>query len=367
MSGGVDSSVAAALLVEQGYDVVGMMLRLWSEPGDGGGSIANRCCSPKQMADARHVAHQLGIPFYVLDVQDYFRQTVVQFFIDQHTLGHTPNPCIECNRRVRFSHLLDHALALNAQYLATGHYARVHDSGRGFRLLAGIDTNKDQSYVLHVLGQRHLSHTLFPIGTYTKKEVRQMARRFNLPVDGKHESQDLCFLSDGDHHRFLQEHNANITGPGPILDKSGRQLGQHDGLPFYTIGQRKGLGITTPERIYVIHKDISSNALVVGGRESLGRRGLLAQNVNWVSGVSPQRPIEAQVKIRYKAEAVSAVVTPRDGAQADVCFDKPVFGITSGQGAVFYDGDVCLGGGIIFEDQLNDPAFNEDVPREGKR
>jgi tRNA-specific 2-thiouridylase len=359
MSGGVDSSVAAALLVEQGYDVVGMMMRLWSEPGPGAAAPANRCCTPDQMADARRVADRLRIPFYVLDVQAHFRQTIVQFFIDEHLAGRTPNPCIECNRQIRFTYLLEQALALGASHLATGHYARIRRTSDGYRLLRGRDEAKDQSYVLHVLDQRALAHALFPVGEYTKDEVRDLARRFNLPVAGKQDSQDLCFLSDGDYRRFLREHEARAVQPGLIVDQDGRELGRHEGLSFYTIGQRKGLGLAGGEPLYVLRKDAGRNALVVGPREALGRFELLAERVNWVSGRAPEGAIEAEVKIRYKAAALPALVTPLGADRAAVRFAGPVFGVTAGQGAVFYDGEECLGGGLIAE---GEPSIAELIP-----
>jgi tRNA-specific 2-thiouridylase len=347
MSGGVDSSVSAALLVEQGYEVLGMMMRLWSEPGRGPAAPMNRCCTPDQMADARRVADKLEIPFYVVDIQDYFRKTIVQFFIDEHTAGRTPNPCIECNREIRFHYLLERALALDADYLATGHYARVRQTETGYELFKAVDPSKDQSYVLHVLDQKALSQVLFPIGEYKKETVREMARQFNLPVAQKSESMDLCFLGDGDYRRFLNEYAPEASQPGPILNQAGEELGRHDGLPNYTIGQRKGLGIAAVEPLFVIEKDVTRNAVIVGSRAETNQSQLLAKQVNWTIGERPSGPIEAQVKIRYKAKAVSAVVTPREDNMATVTFNEPVFGITAGQGAVFYDGDVVLGGGII--------------------
>ena len=347
MSGGVDSSVTAALLVEQGYEVIGMMMRLWSEPSCNGSTAVNRCCTPDQMADARRIAKQLDIPFYVIDTQDHFRQTIVQHFIDEHAAGRTPNPCIACNREIRFTFLLDHARALDADYLATGHYARVHHSSDGYKLLKGKDNHKDQSYVLHVLTQEKLAHVLFPIGEYTKPEVRELARRFDLPVASKSDSQDLCFLGDGDYRRFLQEYSEQPFPAGPILDTNGQELGQHDGLPSYTIGQRKGLGISAPQPMFVLEKDINLNAIIVGTREQAGQQALIANQVNWLSGQAPAGPIHAGVKIRYKAKAVGAMVTDLGNGRCQVTFDEPVFGITAGQGAVFYDGDECLGGGII--------------------
>jgi len=355
MSGGVDSSVAAALLVEQGYEVVGMMMRLWSEPDDGSATpITNRCCTPDQMADARRVADLLDIPFYVLDVQDHFRQTIVQFFIDQHDLGRTPNPCIECNRQIRFGYLLNHALALDARYLATGHYARIQQVAGVFQLLQGLDETKDQSYVLHVLGQQQLAHSLFPIGDYTKVEVRQLAQKFDLPVASKDESHDLCFLRDGDYRRFLREHDAQVVNPGPIRDRTGQGLGRHKGLSFYTIGQRKGLGISAPEPLFVLSKDFMHNALIVGTRQQMGQRELAARNVNWISGQAPDLSSRFQIKIRYRARPVGATLVGIFGDQVKVQFDEPVIGVTPGQGAVFYADKLCLGGGIITDihDQL---------------
>jgi tRNA-specific 2-thiouridylase len=347
MSGGVDSSVAAALLVEQGYEVIGMMMRLWSEPGNGLETLGNRCCTPDQMADARRVADHLGIPFYVIDVRQHFRQAIVQFFLDEHEAGRTPNPCVECNRQIRFTYLLDRALALGADFLATGHYARIERGPGGYELLQSVDDSKDQSYVLYTLSQEKLAHVLFPIGGYTKDEVRELARKFGLPVAGKRESQDLCFLKDGDYRRFLRDYSLQVFIPGPILDEAGGEVGRHEGLANYTIGQRKGLGITAAEPLFVLGKDAGRNALIVGSRESLGQRELEATGVSWIAGSSPGAPVTAQVKIRCKATPVGANVTPLAEGRAAITFDEPVFGVTPGQAAVFYDGAVCLGGGLI--------------------
>lgn len=349
MSGGVDSSVAAALLVEQGYQVIGMMMRLWAE--DGGAASCdthNRCCTPDQMRDARRIADQLGIPFYVLDTQTVFRQQVVQAFIDGYTAGETPNPCLTCNRQIRFTHLLNHALVLEAQYLATGHYARVRPAPDGtVELHKGLDDHKDQSYVLSVLRQDQLRHAMFPVGEYTKPQVRELAARFGLPVASKHDSQDLCFLSDGDYRRFLREHAAHAATPGPIVTRQGQVLGEHTGLPDYTIGQRKGLGISYPEPLYVLGKDPLANTLIVGTSAELGQDQLTASGVNWISGQPPAGRIQAEVKIRYKAQPVRAEVAPLEGGRAHVQFEAPLRDIAPGQGAVFYRGSQCLGGGRI--------------------
>jgi tRNA-uridine 2-sulfurtransferase len=347
MSGGVDSSVAAALLVEQGYDVVGMMMRLWSEETVAGGAH-NRCCTPDQMADARRIAARLGIPFYVLDTKEVFRNTIVDFFIDQHRQGVTPNPCLECNRHIRFSFLQQNALALDAEYLATGHYARVARGDDGvYNLRKGLDDHKDQSYVLSVLGQEQLAHALFPVGEYSKPEVRQIAERFGLPTASKKDSQDLCFIGDNNYRRFLTDYAPDVMTSGPIVRKNGEILGQHNGLVNYTIGQRKGLNVTSQEPLYVIGTNPQQNTVIVGTVDELGQSTLTAKRVNWVSGVAPAEPFQAQVKIRYKANPADAWVEPLPDSRMVVRFDQPLHGITPGQGAVVYNGDQVLGGGII--------------------
>ena len=347
MSGGVDSSVAAALLVEQGYDVLGMMMRLWSEETVAGGAH-NRCCTPDQMADARRIAAQLGIPFYVLDTKDVFRNTIVEFFVDQHRQGVTPNPCMECNRQIRFRYLLQNALALDAQYLATGHYAQVSQATDGrYQLKKSADAHKDQSYVLSVLGQEQLSHALFPVGGYTKPEVRQIAARFGLPTASKQDSQDLCFIGDNNYRRFLTDHAPEVMVSGPIVRKNGEVVGEHGGLVNYTIGQRKGLGLSSHDPLYVIGINPQQNVLVVGTADELGQSSLTAKRVNWVSDVIPTEPFRAEVKIRYKAIPVPALVEPLPDSRMAITFDGSLRDITPGQAAVVYDGDTVLGGGVI--------------------
>jgi tRNA-specific 2-thiouridylase len=347
MSGGVDSSVAAALLVEQGYDVIGMMMRLWSEETMAGGAH-NRCCTPDQMADARRIADKLGIPFYVLDTKEVFRTKIVEFFIDQHRQGVTPNPCLECNRHIRFDWLLKNALALDANYLATGHYARIdRDASGRYRLKKGVDDHKDQSYVLSVMGQEQLRHTMFPVGDFPKTEVRKIAEKFGLPTASKKDSQDLCFLGDGDYRRFLRAYAPDAMNAGPIVRKNGEVIGQHEGLANYTIGQRKGLGIFASEPLYVLGTNPAQNVLVVGTADELGQSSLTAKRVNWISGDIPTEPFYAEVKIRYKAKPVVGLIQPIGADRFSVQFDIPLRDITPGQGAVLYDSDVCLGGGII--------------------
>jgi tRNA-specific 2-thiouridylase len=347
MSGGVDSSVAAALLVEAGYDVVGIMMRLWSDTIETAAPAVNRCCTPDQMADARRVADHLNIPFYVLDAQSQFREAIVQPFLGDHEHGRTPNPCIACNRQIRFGFLLQHAQALGAQFLATGHYARKRESSGSYQLLKGLDPAKDQSYVLYTLNQRKLAHVLFPVGEYEKIEVREIAHKFDLPVATKHDSQDLCFVVDGDNKGFLQRYAGNGLVPGPIVDQSGSELGQHDGLALYTIGQRKGLGISAGEPLYILRKEFSANSIVVGPREALQKNHLRVRDLNWISGSAVSAGRQLQVKIRYKTRAVNGHFITDDAGGATVKLSEPVSGVTPGQGAVFYDGDVCLGGGII--------------------
>jgi tRNA-specific 2-thiouridylase len=289
MSGGVDSSVAAALLKQQGYDVIGMMLRLWSEPGK---EESNRCCTPDSMAQARRVAGILDIPFYVIDAKDIFKKTVVQYFLDGYARGETPNPCLMCNRQIRWTFLLNHALALGAEFMATGHYVRVQTAEDGKRnLLRAVDHSKDQSYVLHVLKQDQLAHALFPVGEFPKPEIRRLAADFGLPTASRADSQDLCFLAGDDYRNFLQRNAAEMLKPGEIVTTDGRSIGQHNGLANYTIGQRKGLNVASPVPLYVITKQPTPfddaqgrrNTLVVGTLDELGFTELTARDVNWVS------------------------------------------------------------------------------------
>ncbi len=344
MSGGVDSSVAAVLLTEQGYKVIGLMLQLWSEPGDG---TDNRCCTPDAVDSARRVADSLGIPFYLFNVKVPFRTHVVDYFVREYAAGRTPNPCLMCNRHIRFDLLLRRTLALDARYLATGHYVRLRQANDHYYLLKGMDVRKDQSYVLYMLNQKVLRHVLFPLGDYTKEQVREIARQRGLPVADRPESQDLCFLADGNYRRFLREKAPAAVRPGPIVDLSGQVIGQHKGLPFYTIGQRRGLGIAAPKALYVMGIDAARNALVVATAAELGRNELTASQVSYVSGEIPAEPTRVTAKIRYKAREAPALLTPLPGNRAALCFDEPLRDITPGQGAVFYQGDELVGGGII--------------------
>ena len=345
MSGGVDSSVAAALLKQQGYEVTGMMLRLWSEAGR---EESNRCCTPDSMAQARRVAAILDIPFYAVDVKAQFYSTVVQSFLDGYAQGLTPNPCLICNRQIKWGFLLEHARALGADFLASGHYARkrMTQDGRA-QLLRAEDHAKDQSYVLHVLTQERLGQALFPVGAYSKPEIRELARNFNLPTASRAESQDLCFLAGEDYRDFLRRNAPEIAQPGPILDRAGKTLGEHQGLAYYTIGQRKGLGIPSSVPLYVLAKEAATNTLVVGVEAELGARALTVSDVNWIAGQAPAEALRLQVKTRYTAREAWALVTPLEGGRVEVLFEQPQRDLTPGQAAVFYDGEIVLGGGLI--------------------
>jgi tRNA-specific 2-thiouridylase len=346
MSGGVDSSVAAILLKQQGYDVIGMMLRLWSEPGK---EDSNRCCTPDSMALARRVAARLDIPFYVIDAKEIFRQTVVNYFLEGYARGVTPNPCLMCNRHIRWEFLLNHALAMGAEYMATGHYARIQkDLDGSIKLIRAVDRTKDQSYILHVLTQEKLAKALFPVGDFPKSEIRRIASEHNLPVATRHDSQDLCFLAGDDYRDFLKRNSPETLDPGDIVDQTGQVIGRHTGLPNYTIGQRKGLGVSSPIPLYVLSKDAGNNRLIVGKEDELGTRELIADNVNWTDGFPGMDPFRAQVNCRYTARESSAEVFPLDdGLKVRVAFDSIQRDITPGQAAVFYNDDIVVGGGII--------------------
>lgn len=345
MSGGVDSSVAAALLAEQGYPLIGLMLRLWSEPGC---EDNNRCCTPDAMVQARQVAAVLGIPFYVVDSREVFYSRIVKMFIEGHRMGVTPNPCLACNQLIRWGFLLEYAEALGAEYLATGHYARLQKKIDGkVELLRGIDVGKDQSYVLSRLNQAQLSRTILPLGTLKKEYVRDYARRIGLPVAERKDSQDLCFLGGADYRDFLKRNAPDLLQPGPILNRRGEQLGTHEGLAFFTIGQRRGLGIDSGEPMFVLEKDLSQNALVVGRENELGRHELVACQVNWINGSAPGKLFRGQVKIRYKANSVDATISLINKSRVYIRFDVALRDITPGQIAAIYDGDRVIGSGVI--------------------
>ena len=301
-----------------------------------------------ELADARRVANVLGIPFYVRDYKDVFKSTVVDFFIEGYSRGVTPNPCVVCNRDIRFDRLLKEGLSLGGDYLATGHYARVRRAEAGsYQLLKGIDESKDQSYMLYTMTQERLARILLPVGEHSKSDIRQIAQDKALPVFNRPDSQDLCFLGAGDYREFLQRHAPEVVQPGPIVDSQGQVVGEHQGLAFYTIGQRKGLGLAAPQPLYVIHKDIEGNRLIIGPAEALGQQELSAHQTSYIGGAPPAQPLQVEVKIRYKAKPVTATLTPLPGARAHLALQTPLRDITPGQAVVFYQDEQTLGGGII--------------------
>lgn len=347
MSGGVDSSVAALLLKEQGYDVVGITLRLW--PKELCGSHNERsCCSLESIEDARAVANQLGIPYYVLNAEDDFSRDVIDYFCAEYSKGRTPNPCIACNQKIKFGTLLAKAKSLGADYIATGHYAQVdYDPKSGcYFIKEGKDKTKDQSYVLFNLSQEQLKNTLLPLGEYAKSEVREIARSNYLRVSEKPDSQEICFVLNGDYRDFIKEKIGSIT-PGKIVDAEGRNLGEHKGVAFYTVGQRKGLGIATGRPLYVIQIDAEKNSIILGDGEDVKRRELFASGVSWMAISGIDEYVRAQAKIRYNHKKANCQIIPLFEDKVKAIFDEPQHAITPGQAVVFYLGEKVLGGGWI--------------------
>lgn len=343
MSGGVDSSAAAVLLRQQGYSCDGAMLRLYN------GEVEGTCCSADDAADARSVAYGLGMKFYVLNETERFARDVMDRFVAEYCAGRTPNPCIDCNRCLKFGALLERALLLGYDYLATGHYARVKlDEASGkYRLLRGRDRSKDQSYVLYQLSQHQLAHLLLPVGEYDKPSIRRSARQAGLINADKSDSQDICFVPDGDYTRFLREYGGVKMIPGDFVDRAGHVLGRHKGLPCYTTGQRKGLGVSAGKHVYVLRKNTQDNTILLGGNEELFTSVLTADRVNWISGDPPTSPLRATAKTRYSQTEAAATVHPLPDGRIRVEFDVPQRAITAGQAVVLYDGEQVLGGGTI--------------------
>lgn len=343
MSGGVDSSAAAVLLRQQGYCCDGAMLRLYN------GEVEGTCCSADDAADARSVAYGLGMKFYVFNETERFARDVMDRFVAEYCAGRTPNPCIDCNRCLKFGALLERALLLGYDYLATGHYARVKlDEASGkYRLLRGRDRSKDQSYVLYQLSQHQLAHLLLPVGEYDKPSIRRSARQAGLINADKSDSQDICFVPDGDYTRFLQEYGGVKMIPGDFVDRAGHVLGRHKGLPCYTTGQRKGLGVSAGKHVYVLRKNAQDNTILLGDNEELFTSVLTADRVNWISGETPASPLRVTAKTRYSQTEAAATVHPLPDGRIRVEFDVPQRAITAGQAVVLYDGEQVLGGGTI--------------------
>lgn len=351
MSGGVDSSVTAALLKEEGYQVIGATMQIW--PSNELADEVDRfggCCGLDAVLEAKRVAHRLAIPHYVMNFRNLFAQKVIANFCREYSLGRTPNPCIRCNEHIKFDALLSRAKGLDADFVATGHYARIERDGVNGRYLLrkGVDRGKDQSYVLYMMSQNQLRHALMPLGGFTKERVRQIARELGLPVADKAESQEICFIPDGDYTGFLKEYVPQGAKPGPILDREGNTLGEHRGILFYTIGQRKGLGISAREPLYVVAIDRGRNAIIVGSKREVYADELIAADLNWIAMESLRHPIELKAKIRYRHREADAVITSLSrGDGAHVKFKQPQMAITPGQAVVFYHKDTVVGGGTI--------------------
>ena len=348
MSGGVDSSVAAVLLQQAGYQLSGVNLRMFHNE-DLGESPSRTCCSLSDAEDAALVARRLGFPFYVFDFAQTFRDTVIRNFIEEYQQGRTPNPCAECNRSVKFGALLQRVRTLGGDYMATGHYARVErdeTSGR-YLLKRGKDRSKDQSYFLYMLTQEELAHTLFPLGGMEKSEVRQIAKAHGLVNAKKRDSQDICFVPDGKYADFIERTTGQPSEPGTFVDQEGRVLGQHKGIIRYTKGQHKGLGLSTEQPLYVLEKDVASNAIRLGPDSALWSRTLTAERMNWISVPELAEPMAVTVKTRYTQREAAAMAEPLAGGCIRVTFEEPQRAITAGQAVVLYDGDTVVGGGTI--------------------
>jgi tRNA-specific 2-thiouridylase len=344
MSGGVDSSVAAALMLDQGYDVVGVTLKQW-EGVDGQMPLAG-CCTVSDAEDARRVAAQLDVPYYVLDYVDEFTTRVVDHFGEMYAAGKTPNPCIECNRRVRFSVLLERTAALGCDVLVTGHHARIRHDDDGYHLIRAVDGTKDQSYVLHMLGQEDLARVRLPVGEMTKAHVRDYAAGMGLRTAAKPDSQDLCFVGDGSYRDFIRARFPDAARPGPLVLSDGTELAQHEGMVDFTIGQRKGLGVALGEPRYVVDIDAPTATVTLGTKEELLAAGCIVDGVSFVAGTAPSDQ-RVTVKIRYRSPAVPATLTAAGEGTWRVAFDRPQYAVAPGQAAVFYNGDEVLGGGTI--------------------
>lgn len=349
MSGGVDSSVASTLLKDAGYEVIGATLKLFSNEDID--EKESRCCSLSDVEDARRVAQKLGFDHFVFNFSEDFKSCVMDKFVCEYERGRTPNPCIDCNKYIKFEKMLTRAMQLECDYIATGHYAQIErdeKSGR-FLLKKAADSSKDQSYVLYNLTQYQLSHLLLPLGSLLKSEVRQIAEKKGLVNAKKPDSQDICFVPDGDYAQFIKYRTKKDFPHGPFVDKDGNTLGEHKGIICYTIGQRKGLGIALGHPAFVVSKDVKTNTVVLGENKDLFSKTLLCDDVNWISIENLAEPMRVSVKTRYKQKEVPATIYPEDGGIVRAEFDEPQRAISPGQAAVFYDGNIVVGGGTIIE------------------
>ena len=344
MSGGVDSSVAALLLKRAGYEVVGVTMKLFDYPAENIAAYNKGCCTQDDVEDARRVCQILDVPHYVFNLQREFQAHVIDYFLAEYQRGKTPHPCIACNDRIKFSFLLQRARFLGASHVATGHYARIVGSDEGWRLMTGIDANKDQSYVLFGMNQEQLSQTLMPVGAYPKEEIRRMAEEACFPNANKPDSQEICFIPLGDYRSFIQE---RLTPqPGRFVNSAGEVVGTHKGIEFYTVGQRRGLGVTSSTPLYVTDIDPDSGDITIGPESELYQHELWAEGTSYILGSAPADGTEVSVKIRYKSKQVAARLFPRDD-KALLRFETPQRAVTPGQAVVFYRGDEVVGGGRI--------------------
>ncbi len=344
MSGGVDSSVAALLMKERGWDCVGCTMRLYDGPPPEEGRQS--CCSLDDVEDARSVAFRLGLPYYVFNFTEEFREKVIQKFADSYRQGLTPNPCIDCNRSMKFSALYRRAQALDCSHIVTGHYARIERGGDRWLLKRAVNREKDQSYVLYCLSQEELAHSFFPLGELSKEQVRELARQGGFVNAAKPDSQDICFAPDGDYAKVVRQYGGE-PGPGPYVDGQGRVLGEHQGIIHYTVGQHRGLGLGYHERLYVCRICPESNTVVLGGAEELLRRRVLTEDFNWVSMAPTPEPFRCTAKLRYRGRECPATAFPEEGGRLRLEFDEPQRAPAPGQAAVLYGGDLVLGGGTI--------------------
>ncbi len=346
MSGGVDSSVAAYLLKEQGYDVIGVTMQIWQEDKEyeereGG------CCSLSAVDDARRVAQKLDIPFYVLNFRDSFKRNVIDYFVDEYIQGRTPNPCIACNKYLKFDELLQKAKGIGADYVATGHYAKIEERDGRFQLIRSNDDRKDQTYALYNLTQEQLEHTLMPCGEFTKDKIREIAKEIGLDVHNKKDSEEICFIPDNNHGRYICEAAPNKVRPGNFVDKYGNVLGKHKGIVYYTIGQRKGLGLALGRPVFVTDINPVTNTVVVGPEEDIFKTDLVCKDINFISIDKLEGPMEVEAKIRYSARPAKATISPMENGRVKVSFEDKQRAITKGQSVVFYKDDLVVGGGII--------------------
>lgn len=346
MSGGVDSSVAAYLLKEQGYDVIGVTMQIWQEDKEyeereGG------CCSLSAVDDARRVADKIGIPFYVLNFRDSFKKNVIDYFIDEYMEGKTPNPCIACNKYLKFDELLKKAQGIGADYIATGHYAKIEEHNGRYILVKSDDDKKDQTYALYNMTQEQLAHTLMPCGEYTKDRIREIAKEIGLDVHNKKDSEEICFISDNNHGKYISEAMPGKVKQGNFVDKDGNILGKHKGIVYYTIGQRKGLGLAIGRPVFVTDINPLTNEVVVGAEEDIFKTDLICKDINFIAFDNLDKSLELKAKIRYSAKPATATITPLENGKVRVSFKEKQRAITKGQSVVFYLDDLVVGGGII--------------------